>query len=280
MSYALEAGGPDHYPVQVGTMLLTLVEPHKGYERAFNRWYERDHFYGGCMEGANTLAGGRFVATRALKDLRWPEAAGARNPVADPIDAGAYVALYWIQADRHADWMAWSSPQVRDLYANGRGFPERTHVHTVIYSLAGADYRDADPVPVALALDRRYAGLVILWFDGLDGRAPADSLAELRREILPGMLAGSKIEIAATLAPILPPRDAPPANAPMALGSGPGGETRFCQLMFLDDHPGDTLPRLHAYADAVRAAGIAELRLAAPFIKTVVGTDTYVDQLP
>jgi hypothetical protein len=38
MSYALTAGGPDHYPVQVGTMLVTLVEPHKGYERAFNRW--------------------------------------------------------------------------------------------------------------------------------------------------------------------------------------------------------------------------------------------------
>ncbi len=32
-------------------MLLTLVDPHKGFERAYNRWYERDHFYGGCMEG-------------------------------------------------------------------------------------------------------------------------------------------------------------------------------------------------------------------------------------
>jgi hypothetical protein len=275
MSYALTAGGPDHYPVQVGTMLVTLVEPHKGYERAFNRWYERDHFYGGCLEGANTLAGTRFVATRELKNLRWPDA----TAVASPADAGSYVAIYWIQAGRHADWLEWSTPQVRALYENGRGFPERTHVHTAMYSLAGADYRDADPVPVALALDRRYTGLVMMWFDGLDHRAPADSLAELRREILPGMLAGSKIEIAATLAPILPPRDAPPPKVPMTLGSGSGDETRFCQLLFLDDHPGDTLPRLHAYADHVREAGIAQLSFAAPFIKTVVGTDKYVDEL-
>jgi hypothetical protein len=93
------------------------------------------------------------------------------------------------------------------------------------------------------------------------------------------MLAGSKIEIAATLAPILPSAGAPPPSAPMKLGSGPGGATRFAQLMFLDDHPGDTLQRLHVYGDAVKKAGIAELQLAAPFIKTVVGTDKYVDEL-
>jgi hypothetical protein len=275
MSYALEVGGPDHYPVQVGSMLVTLVEPHKGYEKAFNRWYERDHFYGGCMEGAETLAGARFVATRDLKNLRWPNT----TTVADPVNSGSYVAIYWVQAGRHDKWTAWSTPQVRWLYENGRGFPERTHVHTSLYTLVGADYRDADPVPVALALDRRYAGLVIMWFDGLNGRTPQQSLAELRAKILPETLAGSKLEIAATLAPILPPKGSPPPQVPMKLGSGPGDETRFAQLFFLDDHPGDTLERLKAYGDRVREAGIAELQLAAPFIKTVVGTDKYVDEL-
>jgi hypothetical protein len=275
MSYALQPGGPDHYPVQVGSMLVTLVEPHKGYEKAFNRWYERDHFYGGCMEGADTLAGARFVATRELKNLRWPD----KTTVADPVNSGSYVAVYWVQAGKTEEWNRWGGQQVKWLYDNGRGFPERTHVHTSLYTIVGADYRDADPVPVTLALDRRYAGLVIMWFDGLEGRKPADSLAELRRSVLPDMLKGSKIEIVATLAPILPPAGSPPPSAPMKLGSGPGGVTRFAQLMFLDDHPGDTLDRLHAYGDAVRKAGIAELQLAAPFIKTVVGTDKYVDEL-
>ena len=39
------------YPVQVGSMLLTMVDPLPGHEVAYNRWYERDHFYAGCMVG-------------------------------------------------------------------------------------------------------------------------------------------------------------------------------------------------------------------------------------
>ena len=37
--------------VRLGSMLFTLVEPHRGHEVAYNRWYERDHFYAGCMIG-------------------------------------------------------------------------------------------------------------------------------------------------------------------------------------------------------------------------------------
>lgn len=52
----LEVAGPEDYPVKVGSMLLTLVDPHRGFERAYNRWCERDHFYGGSMEGPYQLA--------------------------------------------------------------------------------------------------------------------------------------------------------------------------------------------------------------------------------
>ena len=41
----------DDYPVKLGAMLYTLVDPERGHEVAYNRWYERDHFYGGCMIG-------------------------------------------------------------------------------------------------------------------------------------------------------------------------------------------------------------------------------------
>ena len=43
--------GAEAEPVKLGSMLLTLVEPHRGHEVAYNRWYERDHFYAGCMVG-------------------------------------------------------------------------------------------------------------------------------------------------------------------------------------------------------------------------------------
>jgi len=51
-------------------MLYTQVDPEPGYEVDYNRWYERDHFYGGCLVGPYLFAGSRWVAPRALKDLR------------------------------------------------------------------------------------------------------------------------------------------------------------------------------------------------------------------
>lgn len=32
--------------VGVGHALITLVSPHRGREREYNRWYEDDHFWG------------------------------------------------------------------------------------------------------------------------------------------------------------------------------------------------------------------------------------------
>ena len=275
MSYPLTPGGPDHYPVHPGSMLLTLVEPHKGYERAYNRWYERDHFYGGCLEGEYCISGARWVATRELKDLRWPQETDA----AEPYDAGSFVAIYWVLAGHHDDWQRWSVPQLNKLYSNGRGFAERTHIHTNMYNYLGADYRDADPVPLTLALDRHFTGLVVMWFDGLDDRAPTESLEKLRAELLPALLANSDLEIAATFAPIRPPADQPPPQTPVKMGAGPGGPTRFCQLFFTDKDPKASLEALHAYAQAIERSGVARLSLAAPFTKTIIGTDTYVDQL-
>jgi len=56
--------------IRLGSALFTLVEPHRGHEVAYNRWYERDHFYAGCMIGPWYFAGRRWVCTRELKDLR------------------------------------------------------------------------------------------------------------------------------------------------------------------------------------------------------------------
>src|SRR5689334_24348041 len=50
--------------IKVGSMLLTLVDPNRGFERAYNRWYERDHYYAGCMIGPFLFAGSRWVANR------------------------------------------------------------------------------------------------------------------------------------------------------------------------------------------------------------------------
>ncbi len=33
------------YGPGIGSALITMVEPHPGHERAYNRWYEDDHPY-------------------------------------------------------------------------------------------------------------------------------------------------------------------------------------------------------------------------------------------
>ena len=141
--------------VRLGSMLFTLVEPHRGHEVAYNRWYERDHFYAGCMVGPWLFAGRRFVATRALKDLRF----GTDADLFGGVDLGSYLAVYWILDGRHDDHVDWALRQVQWLHANGRMFAERDHIHTLLYrhafTAAGAG---DDAVPAELALDHPFGG--------------------------------------------------------------------------------------------------------------------------
>lgn len=272
--YPLEPFGVDDYPVKLGSMLLTVVDPQKGYERAYNRWYERDHYISGCLVGPYNFAGSRWVATREMKDLRW-----GTTDVADPLDAGSYVAIYWIERDHHKDWDDWALKQVHWLYSHGRGFDKRDHVHTATFDYLDAAYRDSDPVPVELALDHRYDGIVALWFDGRNGVEAAD----LHRQVVDSgaakeLLDGSPIEIAASWVPRPEFRNSRD-SAPMSLGSPGGDVNRLVQLLFVGGDVRDALPAVRRYTDRLAADGVADLLLAAPFLRTVVGTDTYTDQL-
>src|SRR4051794_3250983 len=227
-NYPLAPFGVDDYPVKVGSMLLTLVDPEKGYEAAYNRWYERDHYYAGCLVGPWLFAGSRWVAPRELKDLRWPQDGG----VATPTDAGSYVAIYWVEEGHHKDHFDdWARPQVKWLYESNRGFPQRKHVHTVLFDRVAAAYRDDDPVPVELALDHHYDGIVAIWLDAAAGSGP-ELHERLSADLLPKLLAGSQIEIAASWTPS-PGEDEVRTQQPMDLGSAPGGPERLVQLLFV-----------------------------------------------
>jgi hypothetical protein len=275
VTYPLEVGGVDDYPIKVGSMLLTLVDPHRGFEAAYNRWYERDHFYAGCMIGPFLFAGSRWVATRALKDARWPK---DDETVASPPDAGSYVAIYWVERGHHMDHFdVWARQQVRDLYAQGRGFAERKHTHTVLFDHIGAAYRDDDPVPIELALDAGYDGLVIVWSDARGGADARELHERLASGLLPKLTAGSAIEIASSWTPSAGEND--PRDVPMDLGTKAGGPERLCQLLFVRGDVRDALGGVRAYTDALAAEDLATVRLVAPFFRTVVGTDRYVDEL-
>ena len=65
----------------------------------------------------------------------------------------------------------------------------------------------------------------------------------------------------------------------MDLGSRAGTTDRLCQLLFVRGDVAGVIDRVRTYTDGVESSGLAMTRLVAPFVATVVGTDTYADQL-
>lgn len=268
------SGSPDH-PIRVGSMLYTLVDPSEGHEVAYNRWYERDHFYGGCMSGPWCLAGSRWVATRGLKDLRFPK--DDTNSISRPYDRGSYVAVYWVEAGHHDEHFAWGAEQVVRLYRAGRGFDERLHAHTVLYMHGADHYRDDDPVPVELALDHHYAGIASMVVERTGGVAAARLEEWLADEGLPALFANGPVASCSEWKAV--PRDDLTGRAPMDLGSPPINGESILQVFFIESDPRGCWDRFVDYAERLEASGLGRVTSAAPFFRTDVGTDRYTDEL-
>jgi hypothetical protein len=256
-------------PVRVGMMLYTLIEPHPGRHREYNRWYERDHFYSGVMTLPGTLSGQRWVATPALRALRLP---AESSVVPDPA-RGSFLTTYYVDAKRIPEWDVEASAAVRALATAGRLWPERDHVLTRFVDFAHAVYRDADPVPAVQTLDHRYPGLVTVVGRGPDGATRAATLAALRDGILPTALTGSPVAAVLTFT-MRPFEGERPPDLPADLDP----ESRFLQLWFVEVAPdevwADTFAPLAARFDADTRV---ELEWMGGFVPTVPGTDTHVD---
>ena len=250
------------YPIHAGSMLFTMVDPEPGYEVEYNRWYERDHFYAGCMIGAWTISGTRYVATRDHKAVRFP----ADTTVVPDISKGSYVAIYWILAGKFGEWVQWGTDQVNWLHANDRMFEHRDHVHTAMYKYKGEAHADADGVPAELALDRGYPGLVVMMAEPPEGK-DSKWLTEwvTSRSVPPA----DQVTVFGSV-PLL-------ANAPKDVPLTPETE-RVTLLWWCEADPLPDWAAYEAFAADLAAEG-GKVVFAAPFIKTVPGTDIYTDQL-
>jgi hypothetical protein len=258
-------------PIKLGSMLLTVVEPHRGHEVEYNRWYERDHYYAGCMIGPYNFAGRRWVATADLKELRDPDP----SAITGQPDRGSYVALYWVLDGYHDIWNRWAVRQVNALHAAHRMFEERDHVHTLLYRYEWEHRREPDGVPVELALDHPYAGLVAAWVDRDPGVSPEHLWDVLRQDLLPNLLPGTPAGLVAAFTPLPLLIDAP--------GDVPRQEAddrRTLLLWFLDEHPAQAWQAtVGRHREHLEQAGLGSVVAALPFIPTIPGTDTYTDQL-
>ena len=253
-------------PIALGTVLFTMVEPRRGHEVAYNRWYERDHFYAGCMIGAYNFAGNRYVATRDLKERRYPES----SPITPDPMTGSYAAIYWVLKGHHDDWNRWAVDQVNVLHANGRMFTERDHIHTVVYDFLGSVSREEDSVPPELALDHPYSGIHVCILEASSDR---DGAVSWVRGQLPAWLKDGPAGQALILTP-KPLLDDAPADVPR----DPATAVRIMILFFLDGEPGESEP-FSSLGKLVADSGLASLVWSSPFKTTVKGTDKYTDEL-
>lgn len=254
------------HPVELGSMLFTLVEPSREHVRQYNRWYERDHFYAGCMIGPFNFAGRRWVATRDLKALRIP----ARSPVIAEPDAGSYLALYWVLKEHHVDWNRWARREVKALIDADRMYEHRRHIHTQLYTYEWGVFRNDDPVPAELALDHPFAGLVVVWGRTAEARTATEDW--FRTAYLPQALPGTAAAMCLGFHPI-----PMPSGQPSDVPSSDDDERRFLHLYFLDGDPRDAWTMFAGLPEAVGER--AEILLASPFVPTIPGTDTYTDEL-
>src|ERR1039458_3358652 len=263
--------GAEAEPVKLGSMLFTIVEPHRGHEVAYNRWYERDHFYSGCMVGPYNFAGRRFVATAELKVLRDPDPSVITGAPA----RGSYVSVYWVLDGYHSVWNRWALRQVNALHVAGRMFEQRHHVHTLLYNYVWEFRRDPDGVPIEVALDHPYRGFVSVFIDRAEDVSNEALWEWLRAEHLPALLPGSDADLVAAFTPIALEVDAP-GDVPREAAR----ESRTLLLWFLSTPPEVAWePVIVEHRRRLEESGLGRVVAALPFIPTIPGTDIYTDKL-
>ncbi|MGI5353077.1 hypothetical protein ACQEU8_33585 [Streptomyces sp. CA-250714] len=266
----LASVGP--YGVRPGHALITMVEPHPGHEYAYNRWYEDDHYIAGAMAMPWIYAGRRWVATRDLQLLRYP----AESAVAQPVTTGCYLSTYWITEGRYGEHMRWTVAINKRLNRDGRVYRDRTHVFTSFQDHQTTVYRDGAAGPRDHhALDHPYQGLVLQVVDAAGPGERAELLEWLRARHLPSRLKDSPAAMVTVFRPTPLPVDRM-SYVKQVEGTG----TRLTLLWFLQEDPRESWEACFTGLDeAVADSGLGRTELVAPFIPTIPGTDTYVDQL-
>jgi hypothetical protein len=232
--------------VGIGTAVIAYIEPHEGQALAFNRWYERDHMYAAAIAGPGSFAGARWVATRACKAKRPASATWFGDPA-----RGSFLTTLWLLDGAQAEWDAWIARSMQQLTKEpDRLFPGRDHLQTAVYDFKG-EHRVRDGVSSATALDHPFPGVIALAVEMGGGSATITAIA------------GAELPVIALFNPervIMSATEPPEHDLVLAFTSG------------------DPLAAWDARIAPVLAS-LPTVGFASPFIRTIPGTDTYVDDL-
>lgn len=242
---------------ELSTAIVALIDPHPGQARAFNRWYEGDHFYSAVMAGPGVMSGARWVATRACKELR------VGGGLFGDAGRGSFLATYWLEDGGQERWDDWVPGRMAELVDEGRMFAARDHIHTAVYRRSWAVRQPSGP-PIEVALDRHYAGLIVLAVD----RGQLHDLGAIEtwhRELVAAVPA-LDVSVGLTQERFVLSSLEQPADDP---------ERHVLLLAFTDADP------IALWRDEVRdrAVELGAVGFGGPFLATVPGTDAYVDDL-
>jgi hypothetical protein len=266
--------GP-HEPT-VGHALITMVEPHPGHERAYNRWYEDDHFISGAMVMPWMFAGRRWVATRDLQLMRFP----ADSTFTEPLSNGCYLGTYWITPGRLDVHKQWAFAANRRLSADDRINRDRTHVFTSFQDLAGAVYAGDDVPRVEYALMDPHPGLLLEVVDAPTAEA-RDALEDwLLTEYLPARVGPATPADTAMVWRTNPPDPGMKPEVRAAAEKTANAGKRLTVIWLLTADPREVWDDfVLGEDDRIAAGGHGAVSLVAPFIPSRMGTNTYDDQL-
>lgn len=190
---------------------------------------------------AAAMAGpGMYAGARWVATRAHKRARPAGTLFGDP-GRGSYLATYWVLPGMQAEWEEWSARTYAALPPE-RLFADRDHLHTAVYRHAW-DRRTADaPVP-ATALDHPFGGVAVV--AATDPALVADWAGSVLSEQVP-LVVGferQRVVMASAVAP----------DHVLAIA--------FCR------------------GDALAVALPPDAGFASAFVRTVPGTDRYVDDL-
>jgi hypothetical protein len=165
-------------PISLDVCVMTLLDPKRGAEVSFNRYYERERFYAAMMLGPSAFSGARFIARRTDKIAR-----RVLDGSIDP-ERGSFLNLFWVTGSGE-DLRAWTAARVKELDAAGRTNWDRIPYWGYRTSFEWSVSRDPDGVPPELALEHRYPALALAVVKARDGAEISEASAWYRRHVAP-----------------------------------------------------------------------------------------------
>jgi hypothetical protein len=258
-------------PISLGTCVMTLLDPKRGAEVSFNRYYERERFYAAMMLGPSAFSGGRFIARRSDKAAR-----RVLDASVDP-ERGSFLNLFWVIGSGE-DLREWTAAQVEKLDAAGRTNWDRVPYWGYRSSFEWSVSRDADGVPPELALVHRYRGLALAVIKARDGADVREVSRWYRENVAPSTVRpdGS----AALCLGCVGSRLSTPVNRGDPRTGQVSEEKDLLLFWFLEWEPEQGWPELVA----AHEAGFAGSTDGVPywmsrFIPSNPGTDDYVEDI-